>query len=199
MRKFCLFEPSYRHKSDYAGCHTYEGIIVMDNEIVNSGIFHVALTNGSSRHIKINYGQIMGMLKSCNEDNICTIHKIAIFQLTSEDTKPQLVEKEMYCVPIRNLKTGKLRLTLSLKRMNLFILLKQRGKDLPEDFVTYKKPRLRDAPVNSRILQDLEQLLTENKETFADDERGIGVTPLIIMSIDTGVHPPIAKDLTHCL
>ena len=40
----------------------------MDNEVVNSGIFHVTMTNGSSRHIKINYGQIMGMLKSCNEE-----------------------------------------------------------------------------------------------------------------------------------
>ena len=53
FEKFCLFEPSYRHKSDYAECHTYEGIVVMDNEVVNSGIFHVAMTNGSSRHIKI--------------------------------------------------------------------------------------------------------------------------------------------------
>ena len=116
FEKICLFEPSYRHKSDYAECHIYEGIVVMDNEVVNSGIFHVTMTNGSSRHIKINCGQIMGMIKSCNEDNICTMHKIATFQQTSEDTKPQLVEKEMYCIPIRNLKTGKIEINTLLKK-----------------------------------------------------------------------------------
>ena len=165
----------------------------MDNEVVNSGIFHVAMTNGSSRHIKINYGQILGMLKSCNEDNICTIHKIATFQQTSEDTKPQLVEKEMYCIPIRNLKTGKIEINTLLKKNEFLYSTETKGKDLPEGFVIYKKTRLRDAPVNSKILQDLEQLLTENKEAFADDEREIGVAPLIKMSIDTGDHPPIAK------
>ena len=65
----------------------------------------------------------MGMLKSCNEDSICTIHKIATFQQTSEVTKPQLVEK-MYCIPIRNPKTGKIVINTLLKKMNLFILLK---------------------------------------------------------------------------
>ena len=39
----------------------------------------------------------------------------------------------------------------------------------------------------------MEQLLTENEEAFADDEREIGVTPVIKMSTDTGDHPPIAK------
>ena len=95
FEKICLFEPSYRHKSNYVECHTYESIVVMDNEVVNLDIFHVAMTNGSSSHIKINHDQIMEILKSCNEDNICTIHKIATFQQTSEITKPQLVEKEM--------------------------------------------------------------------------------------------------------
>ena len=47
--------------------------------------------------------------------------------------------------------------------------------------------------MNSNLLEDLEQLLTENKEAFVDDEREIGVTPLIKMSIVTGDHPPIAK------
>ena len=140
FEKICLFEPSYRHKSDYAECHTYEGIVVMGNEVVNSGIFHIVMTNGSSRHIKINYGQIMGMLKSCNEDNICTIHKIATFQQTSEDTKPQLVEKEMYCIPIRNLKTGKIEINTLLKKNEFIHSTETKGKDLPEDFVTYKNP-----------------------------------------------------------
>ena len=59
-----LSEPSYRHKSDYAECHICEGIVVMDNEVVNSGVFHVVMTNSSSRHITIHHFQIMGMLKS---------------------------------------------------------------------------------------------------------------------------------------
>ena len=139
----CLFEPSYRHKSDYAECHTYEGIVVMDNEVVNSGIFHVAMTNDSSRHIKINYGQIMEMLKSCNEYNICTIHKIATFQQTSEDTKPQFVEKEMYCIPIRNLKTGKIEINTLLKKNAFLHSTETKGKDVPEDFVTYRKTQIK--------------------------------------------------------
>ena len=68
--------------------------MVMDNEVVNSGIFYVAMTNGSSRDIKINHGQIMRMLKSCNEDNICTIHKIATFQQTSEVTNHNWSKKK---------------------------------------------------------------------------------------------------------
>ena len=36
-------------------------------------------------------------------------------------------------------------------------------------------------------------MLIETKEAFAGDEREIGVTPLMKMSIDTGDNPPIAK------
>ena len=42
FEKICLFEPSYRHKLHYAECHTSKGIVVMDNEVVNLGAFHVA-------------------------------------------------------------------------------------------------------------------------------------------------------------
>ena len=99
----------------------------------------------------------------------------------------------MYCISIRNPKTGKIEINTLLKKDEFIHSTKTKGKDSPGDFVTYKKSRLKDAPVNSKILQDLEQLLTENKEAFADDERQIGMTPLIIMSVDTGDHPPIAK------
>ena len=47
--------------------------------------------------------------------------------------------------------------------------------------------------MNTKILQDMENLLTENKEGFADDERQIGITSLKKMSYDTGDHPRIAK------
>ena len=62
-----------------------------------------------------------------------------------------------------------------------------------EDFVKYQKPRLQDASVDARVLQDLEQLLKENPGAFAQDKTPIGTTPLIKMSTDTGDHQPIAK------
>ena len=62
-----------------------------------------------------------------------------------------------------------------------------------EDFVKYEKPKLIDAPVNKKILEDLEKLLEENKNAFAQDETQIQTTPLIKMSIDTGYHPLIAR------
>ena len=43
----------------------------------------------------------------------------------------------------------------------------------------------------------LEKLLEANKDSFAEDERQIGTTPLIKMSIDTGDHPPIVKETLH--
>ena len=52
---------------------------------------------------------------------------------------------------------------------------------------------MQDAPVSAKVLEDLENLLNENKNAFATDETEIGTTPLIKMSIDTGDHPPIAK------
>ena len=50
-----------------------------------------------------------------------------------------------------------------------------------------------DAPIDQKTKLGLEQLLEKNKDAFAEDERQIGTTPLITMSIDTGDQPPIAK------
>ena len=74
--RVCVFELSYRHKSNYSHCNTYEGTVVMDDEVVNSGIFQNVMTNHSPQHVKINNQQSMGMLKSCDEENICVIHNI---------------------------------------------------------------------------------------------------------------------------
>ena len=65
---------------------------------------------------------------------------IYVVQQTSEDTKPQLVEKEMYCIPIRNLKTGQIEINTLLKKNEFLHSTETKGKDLPEDFVTHKKP-----------------------------------------------------------
>ena len=62
-----------------------------------------------------------------------------------------------------------------------------------DEFVSHKKPELQDAPIDQKTKLDLEQLLEKNKDAFAEDERQIGTTPLITMSIDTGDQPPIAK------
>ena len=62
-----------------------------------------------------------------------------------------------------------------------------------EDFVKYKKPRLQDAPVDAKVLQDLQQICKENPDAFAQDETPIGTTSLIKMSIDTVDHIPTAK------
>ena len=62
-----------------------------------------------------------------------------------------------------------------------------------DEFVSHKKPHIQDSPINQKTKLDLEQLLEKNKDAFAEDERQIGTTPLITMSIDTGDQPPIAK------
>ena len=62
-----------------------------------------------------------------------------------------------------------------------------------QDFVNYNKPALQDAPIDKQTKADLDTLLDNNKDAFAEDERQIGTTPLIEMTIDTGDHPPIAK------
>ena len=63
LGKTCVFEPSVRPKAVYTGCTTYEGIVTIDDDIVQSGIFNVVMTNTSMKHVKINNNQTMGMLK----------------------------------------------------------------------------------------------------------------------------------------
>ena len=60
-------------------------------------------------------------------------------------------------------------------------------------FVNYNKPALQDAPIDKQTRADLDNLLDNNKDAFAEDERQIGKTPLIEMTIDMGDHLPIAK------
>ena len=62
-----------------------------------------------------------------------------------------------------------------------------------EDFVYHQKPKLQDAPIDQKTKLDLEKLLEDNKDAFAEDERQIGTTPLIKMSIDTGNNPLVDK------
>ena len=96
----------------------------------------------------------------------------------------------MYHTPSKNEKTGKIEVTTLLKKGEYFPVINEIGPQ--QDFVKYKKHELQDAPIDKQIKIDLEKLL-EAKDSFAEDERQIGTTPLIKMSTDTGDHPPIAK------
>ena len=61
----------------------------MDEEVKNSGIFHIAMTNQSGWHVKITRNASMGLLKSCAEDKVCSIHRIVTFHKIKEEPKPK--------------------------------------------------------------------------------------------------------------
>ena len=79
LGRSCVFEPSFKHRSLYSHCNTYEGLVTVDDNIVSSGVFNIILTNKSNRHIKIHSNQTMGMLHSCEDSQICTLHEIVMF------------------------------------------------------------------------------------------------------------------------
>ena len=75
----CVFEPSFKHRSPYSHCKTFEGLVTVDDSIVSSGVFNIVMTNKSNRHIKIHSNRAMGMLCSWEDIQICTIHEIVTF------------------------------------------------------------------------------------------------------------------------
>ena len=193
FEKTCLFEPSSTHKSENAACHTYHGTVLMDNDVITSGVFEIAMTNTSWKTVKIRRNTNMGLLKSCIEEEICTIHEIITLEKPKGEkkSKEKKVKKNVYAIPIRNNK-GEIEINNVVMKEELpHFGINEIGPQ--EDFVKFVKPKLQDAPVNARVLQDLENLLNENPKAFATDETEIGTTPLIEMDIDTGDHPPIAK------
>ena len=38
------------------------------------------MTNNSNQHVKVTKNQTLGMLKSCDSDQICTIHRLVTFE-----------------------------------------------------------------------------------------------------------------------
>ena len=122
----CVFEPSVRLKAVYTGCTTYEGIVTIDDEIFQSGIFNVVMTNTSMKHIKINSNQAMGMLRTCHDDKICTIHRIVSFDKVpvkgeGDKTVEKQVGKDLYHIPSRNEKSGKTEVNTLLKKGNMLL------------------------------------------------------------------------------
>ena len=107
------------------------------------------------------------------------------------NTKIQAVAKDFYQIPTRN-KHGEIEV-LTLFKDNVSSVSKITDTAFEEEFVSHKKPKLQDAPIDQRTKQELEQSLERNKECFAEDERQIGTTPLFTMSIGTGDHPTVAK------
>ena len=213
LNKTCVFEPSYKHRSTYSMCNTYDGIVTITEEVVKSGTFKVVMTNRSNKHVKINNNQTLGMLRSCQNEQICSLHEIVTFEPIPQrgereetktetkdnsskddpDTKTKVVKRkaDLYYVPIQNKKAGKMEYNTLPKNDFHTIQVNEAGPQ--QDYVSYKKPCLADAAIDKKTRLDLEELLQENHHAFATDERQIGTTPLIQMSIDTGDHPPIAK------
>ena len=107
LGKNCVFEPSYKHRSNYVNCTAYEGIVTLDDSVVSSGTFNIVMTNRFNKYIKVATGPTMGMLKTCEGDQICTIHKVVTFEqkpVKEKEVKSefQKVEKSLYHIPTIN-------------------------------------------------------------------------------------------------
>ena len=118
--KNCVFESSYKHRSNYFNYTTYENIVTLDDNVVCSGTFNILMTNRSSKHVKVTKNHTMGMLKTCKEDQICAIHRAVTFEQKPVEEKKiksefHPVEKNLYHIPTRNKKTGKFEVNTLLK------------------------------------------------------------------------------------
>ena len=187
ISRSCVFQPSFKHRSLYSHCKTYEGLVTVDDSIVSSGAFNIVMTNKSNRHITIHSNQTMGMLHSCEDSQICTNHEIVTFNKNPKKRMGGKYDPDLYHVPTRNPRTCRLEVNTLLKEV--LYPVQTNGIGPQHDYVHYRKQSLLDALIRN----DLERLLEENHDLFAKDERQIGTTPLIKMSIDTGDQSPIAK------
>ena len=109
------------------------------------------------------------MLRTCQDDRICTIHKIVTFDKVpvkgeGDKTVEKQVEKDLYHIPTRNEKTDKIEVNNLLKRGEYFPVINEIGPQ--QDFVKYKKPEFQDAPIDKQIKIDLEKLLSCKQRFF---------------------------------
>ena len=110
------------------------------------------MTNKSNKHIKVTKGHTMGMLKICEEDQICTIHRVVTFEQKPVKEKVvnsefQKVEKSLYHISTRNKKTGKIEVN-TLPKKDLSPVTHINELDLQQDFVNYNKPALQDVSID---------------------------------------------------
>ena len=123
----------------------------------------------------------MGILKTCEEDQICTIHKVVTSEQKPVKVKEvnsefQKVEKSLYQIQTRNKKTGQFEVNTLLKKdLSPVTHINELGPQ--QDFVKYNKPALQDAPIDKQAKADLDKLLDSNKDASAEDERQIGTPP----------------------
>ena len=82
------------------------------------------MTNNSNQHIKVTKNQTLGMLKSCEQEQICTIHRLVTFehkqiggegvtpietkQPSADKTKGKTMAKDFCQIPTRD-KSGELK------------------------------------------------------------------------------------------
>ena len=99
-------------------------------------------------------------------------------QITKKaNTKPKLVKKESYHIQIRNDQIGKIEVnTLLQEETSPVTDINEIGPQ--EDFMSYKKPELSDAPIDRKTTLDLEKLLEQYSDAFAKDATQIGTTPI---------------------
>ena len=121
ISRSCVFEPSFKHRSLYSHCKTYEGLVTVDDNIVRSGIFNIVMSNKSNRHIKIHSNQTLRMLHSCADSQICTIYKIVTFgrnPMMGRDGKSDSnsTKGNLYYVLKRNPRTNRLEVNTLLKK-----------------------------------------------------------------------------------
>ena len=135
------------------------------------------------------------MFKSCDSDQICTIHRLITFEpksiegegikidhtkspqtINSIKTQPttnnshevQSVTKDFYHIPTRN-KKGEIEIQTLLKD-EVSKINKITDTAFEEEFVSHQKPKLQDGPIDQRTKLELEQLLIRNSDCFAEDE-----------------------------
>ena len=191
ISRSCVFEPSFKHRSLYSYCETHEGLVTVDESTMSLGFFNIVMTNTSYRHIKIHSNQTMGMLHSCEDSQIFTIHEIVTFEKNLRKGRDGKSDPDLYHVPTRNPRMDRLEVN-TLPTKDLYpVQINEVGPQ--HDYVHYRKPSFLDVPVDKQTRNDLERLLEENHDAFVEDERQIGTTPLIKMSINTGNHLPIAR------
>ena len=150
-------------------------VVTLDEHATSSGSFNIVMTNNSNQHVKVTKNQTLGMLKSCDSDQICTIHRLGTFEskslggegikldhtkssqpINSFKTQPttnnssdvQSVTKDFNQIPTRN-KKGEIEMQTLLK-YEVSKINKITDTALEEEFVSHQKPRLQDAPIDQK-------------------------------------------------
>ena len=65
----------------------------------------ILATNNSNQHVKVTKNQTLGMLKSCDSDQICTIHRLVTFEPKSLEGEGMKLEYTKNSQTINSIKT----------------------------------------------------------------------------------------------